>query len=361
MRHRCGPGLPAPWVPDVSEAIDRLRTAPDVQHVAVMPDVHLAADVCIGVVVATSHLIYPQAVGSDIGCGMLAVALRHRCQPARGPASCGRRPGRHRARGAGRPAKPRVALAQPAELARLVAQPPSSRSDSAHGTARSSSQRSAAAITSWSCRPTRIGRLWLMLHTGSRGVGQAIRNHHLQRAEDAGGTLKRSTREPRPARPTSPTPRGQDASLTRAGAAIAWRSGRSLPNRSGRARLLGHSHCGRPQSRGAQEHGGRELVGPSQGSHAGAGRGARSPSRVDGDGELPRRRARGRRRAVLERPWRGACHEPVGGTAEVTVKAICASRCAASGTTIVTPTICATKPRPRTRTSAPSFGRNATS
>src|ERR1022692_4187502 len=28
-----------------------------------------------GVVVATSHLIYPQAVGGDIGCGMLAVAL----------------------------------------------------------------------------------------------------------------------------------------------------------------------------------------------------------------------------------------------------------------------------------------------
>jgi tRNA-splicing ligase RtcB len=40
-----------------------------------MPDVHLAADVCIGVVVATSHLIYPQAVGGDIGCGMLAVGL----------------------------------------------------------------------------------------------------------------------------------------------------------------------------------------------------------------------------------------------------------------------------------------------
>src|SRR3981081_888646 len=55
--------------------LERLRRAPDVQQIAVMPDVHLAADVCIGVVVATSHLIYPQAVGGDIGCGMLAVAL----------------------------------------------------------------------------------------------------------------------------------------------------------------------------------------------------------------------------------------------------------------------------------------------
>src|SRR6516165_2315199 len=67
--------LAAPLDRDVSEALERLRRAPDVQQVAVMPDVHLAAEVCIGVVVATSHLIYPQAVGGDIGCGMLAVAV----------------------------------------------------------------------------------------------------------------------------------------------------------------------------------------------------------------------------------------------------------------------------------------------
>jgi hypothetical protein len=45
--------LAAPMNHDVSEAIERLRRAPDVQQIAVMPDVHLAADVCIGVVVAT--------------------------------------------------------------------------------------------------------------------------------------------------------------------------------------------------------------------------------------------------------------------------------------------------------------------
>ncbi len=42
--------LAGPLGADVSGALDRLRTAPDVQHVAVMPDVHLAADVCVGVV-----------------------------------------------------------------------------------------------------------------------------------------------------------------------------------------------------------------------------------------------------------------------------------------------------------------------
>src|SRR6185369_13648864 len=71
MRH----WLAAPMEQDVSRAIERLRRCPDVQQIVVMPDVHLSADVCIGVVVATSHLIYPQAVGGDIGCGMLAAAL----------------------------------------------------------------------------------------------------------------------------------------------------------------------------------------------------------------------------------------------------------------------------------------------
>ena len=67
--------LAEPMKRDVSEAIERLRRAPDVQQIAILPDVHLAAEVCIGVVVATSRLIYPQAVGGDIGCGMLAVGF----------------------------------------------------------------------------------------------------------------------------------------------------------------------------------------------------------------------------------------------------------------------------------------------
>jgi tRNA-splicing ligase RtcB (3'-phosphate/5'-hydroxy nucleic acid ligase) len=59
--------LATPMGRDVSEAIERFRRAPDVQQLAVMPDVHLAAEVCIGVVMATSHLIYPQAVAATLG------------------------------------------------------------------------------------------------------------------------------------------------------------------------------------------------------------------------------------------------------------------------------------------------------
>lgn len=70
QRWLCGP-LPR----DVSTAVDRLARTDDVHHVAVMPDVHLSAEVCTGTVVATKQLIYPDAVGNDIGCGMAAIGF----------------------------------------------------------------------------------------------------------------------------------------------------------------------------------------------------------------------------------------------------------------------------------------------
>lgn len=42
---------------DVGRALERLCRADDVVHVAVMPDVHLAEEVCVGVVVATTRLL----------------------------------------------------------------------------------------------------------------------------------------------------------------------------------------------------------------------------------------------------------------------------------------------------------------
>lgn len=81
--------LAGPMDPDVSHALDNIRRAPDVERVAVMPDVHLSADVCIGVAIATTRLIYPQAVGGDIGCGMLAVAFDTAAEDLRNPRTAG--------------------------------------------------------------------------------------------------------------------------------------------------------------------------------------------------------------------------------------------------------------------------------
>lgn len=45
------------------------------KHVALMPDVHLGKGALVGSVVATKDAIIPAAVGVDIGCGMCAVKL----------------------------------------------------------------------------------------------------------------------------------------------------------------------------------------------------------------------------------------------------------------------------------------------
>jgi len=64
-------------VPIESGAIDQLKLVAKLpfifKHVAAMPDVHVGAGATIGSVIATKDAIIPNAVGVDIGCGMLAI------------------------------------------------------------------------------------------------------------------------------------------------------------------------------------------------------------------------------------------------------------------------------------------------
>lgn len=68
------------WTDDVpveSVAIDQLRNTASLpfifKHLAVMPDVHLGRGATVGSVVPTKGAVIPAAVGVDIGCGMAAV------------------------------------------------------------------------------------------------------------------------------------------------------------------------------------------------------------------------------------------------------------------------------------------------
>jgi tRNA-splicing ligase RtcB (3'-phosphate/5'-hydroxy nucleic acid ligase) len=181
--------LAAPLDRDVSEALERLRRAPDVQQVAVMPDVHLAAEVCIGVVVATSQLIYPQAVGGDIGCGMLAVAVDVEASALKNPRTAaqllneiGRAvPSRRRNRNA--------VIPQPAEIATDAL-------SHAHLEAIRQKEGEIEFATLGSgnhfleLQADEEDRLWLMVHSGSRALGQVIRDHHLARAQLVEGRLR---------------------------------------------------------------------------------------------------------------------------------------------------------------------------
>jgi tRNA-splicing ligase RtcB len=181
--------LAAPLDHDVSEAIASLRHAPDVQQIAVMPDVHLAADVCIGVVVATSHLIYPQAVGGDIGCGMLAIAfdidaasLDHPSIAGQVLAGIGRSvPARRRNR--------RETIALPPAVESIAL------SDAGlEAVRRREGNLEFATLGSGNhfieLQADDDRRLWVTVHSGSRAMGQAIRDHHLTRAEPVGSGLK---------------------------------------------------------------------------------------------------------------------------------------------------------------------------
>ena len=171
--------LTQPLTPEVRAALERLARATDVRHIAVMPDVHLAHDVCIGTVLATSRLLYPGAVGGDIGCGMSALAfdagadlLASESAAATLLAALYERipANRHRA---------------PRDLPAQLLETPLS-----HPSLESMKRRDARVQLGTLGRGNHFlefqadheGRLWLMLHTGSRGIGQAIRDFHLVRA-----------------------------------------------------------------------------------------------------------------------------------------------------------------------------------
>ncbi len=181
--------LAAPMAHDVSEAIERLRRAPEVQQIPVMPDVHLSADVCIGVVVVTSHLIYPQAVGGDIGCGMLAVGLGLDAAALEIPRAAGQVladlgravPARRRNRSA--------IVSQPADLANETLSDTSLESvRRAEGAIEFATLGSGNHFIELQADEDR--RLWLMVHSGSRALGQAVRDRHLARAQPVDNGLR---------------------------------------------------------------------------------------------------------------------------------------------------------------------------
>ena len=65
--------LVEPMDADVERRVEELRRSPGIEHVVVLPDVHLSQQFCIGTVVGSPGRLYPEAVGGDIGCGMAAV------------------------------------------------------------------------------------------------------------------------------------------------------------------------------------------------------------------------------------------------------------------------------------------------
>jgi tRNA-splicing ligase RtcB len=164
-----------------AKAIERVRRAEDVAYVAVLPDVHLAVDVCVGTATATRRLLYPSAVSGDIGCGMLAVAFDAGADRLRDPAVAGallralgeRIPGQRRSRRNAIPLPPSLStesLSDPSLAAAVCDE------------ARLQLGTLGGGNHFIEMQADQDDRLWLMIHSGSRAVGQAVKAHHLARA-----------------------------------------------------------------------------------------------------------------------------------------------------------------------------------
>ena len=168
--------LAGPLPKDVESALMRVRKLPDVRHVAVMPDVHLAREVCVGTVLATTRTVYPAAVGGDIGCGIAAVAF-----------DCGAdvlaaAPAAERVLALLRDAVPvnrhRQARELPAGLATgTLSDPRLEAVKRRDGRVQFGTLGRGNHFLEF--QSDEEGRLWLMVHSGSRAVGQAVRDHHV--------------------------------------------------------------------------------------------------------------------------------------------------------------------------------------
>lgn len=174
--------LADPLPGDVARSIERLVQTEDVRVVAVMPDVHLSGDVCTGTVVAAKSRIYPAAVGTDIGCGMAAVRFVCDAGILADDQSAGRLlAGLYRTIPAIR--HPRATLRQrlPEVLLDLSLSAPQLEKLKGRD-ARVEFATLGRGNHFIEFQADEAGQLWLMLHSGSRAMGQAVTNYHLRQA-----------------------------------------------------------------------------------------------------------------------------------------------------------------------------------
>jgi tRNA-splicing ligase RtcB len=178
-----------PWEtvePEARQQIANTAAMPFVfKHVAVMPDCHYGKGATVGTVLPTEGAIVPAAVGVDIGCGMIAVRTplqrddipdAHRVREGierRIPMSAGRNNAKLTATAAARVKR----LEDLAASERVNPEQYDRNWRLALGTLGGGNHFIELAEDTG-------GRVWLTLHSGSRGVGNKIGNHFIKVAQD---------------------------------------------------------------------------------------------------------------------------------------------------------------------------------
>ncbi len=153
--------------------------------VALMPDAHWGIGATVGSVIATESAILPSAVGVDIGCGMIAAETSltasdlpddlnrlHAMLRERIPAGMGK----GHERGEGTEPEPLLAIGLP----------PGSESElSSRQRAKIVSQFGSLGSGNHFCEVCldERDRVWVVLHSGSRGIGKELAERHIKAAK----------------------------------------------------------------------------------------------------------------------------------------------------------------------------------
>jgi len=185
-------------VPVEDEAKQQLANAARLpvvfKHIAAMPDVHLGIGATVGSVIPTLKAIIPAAVGVDIGCGMMACKttltasdLPDNLGPLRGAieravphGSTPRKSGRDQGSWENPPDAVDQAWAGLAEEFDAVCE--------LHPRLKNTNNRKHLGTLGTGNHFIEVcldedGAVWFMLHSGSRGVGNAIGNHFIELAK----------------------------------------------------------------------------------------------------------------------------------------------------------------------------------
>lgn len=200
--HEVANGVPVKmWtngVPVEDEAQKQLENAARLpivfKHIAAMPDVHYGIGATVGSVIPTFKAIIPAAVGVDIGCGMMACKttlnardlpdnlgpLRSAIEKAVPHGSNPKRMGRDKGAWETPPDETDAAWAQLVDEFDLICEDyPRIRNTNNHkhlGTLGTGNHFIEVCLDE-------AGAVWFMLHSGSRGVGNAIGTHFIELAK----------------------------------------------------------------------------------------------------------------------------------------------------------------------------------
>jgi tRNA-splicing ligase RtcB (3'-phosphate/5'-hydroxy nucleic acid ligase) len=176
--------------PEAEAQVRNIASLPFVyKHVAVMPDAHLGKGACVGSVVATEGAVIPSCVGVDIGCGMIAVKTKfNACDLPDSLESIRKGIERRIPLGAGgshsKPTDSAIAFFERTLISENLRPSEKLLSDdrlkekalAQYGSLGSGNHFIEICLD-------QNQQVWIMLHSGSRGVGNVLAGKHIDRAK----------------------------------------------------------------------------------------------------------------------------------------------------------------------------------